>query len=90
AEVLAKAHALGHWVMTFDRVADRRLVSTDERRIIKYFSVPGSTHNVIVSAEISEQELGDCLSSGLDVILPDADDATLAELRREIFVRASR
>lgn len=90
AEVLAKAHALGHWVMTFDRVADRRLVSTDERRIIKYFSVPGSTHNVIVSAEISEQELGDCLSSGLDVILPDEDDATLAKLRREIFIRASR
>ena len=62
-DLLVKAHALGTWVMTFDRVADRRLIDTDNRQIVKYFSVPGSTHNVIVSTEITEENLGSCLRS---------------------------
>lgn len=89
AEVLGKAHALGNWVMTFDRVADRRLVASDARRIIRYFSVPGSTHNVIVSTEIQAAELADCISGDLDVILPGADQAELDAVREQLFNRAA-
>lgn len=89
AEVLGKAHALGNWVMTFDRVADRRLVANDARRIIRYFSVPGSTHNVIVSTEIDAAELADCISGDLDVILPGASPAELETVREQLFNRAA-
>lgn len=89
-QLLGKAHRLGNWVMTFDRVADRRLIDADRRRIIRYFSAPNSTHNVIVSTEISEQELGDCISDDLDVILPGADKAEISALRHELFTRAAR
>lgn len=89
AEVLGKAHALGNWVMTFDRVADRRLISSDARRIIRYFSTPGSTHNVIVSTEIASAELADCISQDLDVILPGASKADLDDVREQLFHRAA-
>lgn len=89
AEVLGKAHALGNWVMTFDRVADRRLVANDARRIIRYFSVPGSTHNVIVSTEIEAAELADRISDDLDVILPGTSKAGLDALRQQLFNRAA-
>ncbi|MFG1392321.1 FtsK/SpoIIIE domain-containing protein [Xanthobacter agilis] len=89
AEVLKKAHALGNWVITFDRVADRRLVANDARRIIRYFSVPGSTHNVIVSTEIEPAELADCISGDLDVILPSATQDLLEGIRGQLFKRAA-
>ena len=88
AKVLKTAHQLGAWVMTFDRVADRRLVTSDDRRIIRYFSAPGSTHNVIVSAEITETDLFDHISSDLAVILPGLDSGPLAAVRTQIFERA--
>lgn len=90
SEILAKAHALGNWIMTFDRVADRRLIATDERRIIRYFSVPGSTHNVIVSTEITEQKLGDCIDDDLNVLLPSLEKEELAALRHQLFIRAAQ
>jgi len=90
SQILAKAHKLGNWVMTFDRVADRRLIATDERRIIRYFSVPGSTHNVIVSTEISERELGDCIDTDIGVLLQGLDAETLSALRHQLFIRAAQ
>ncbi|MER8824030.1 FtsK/SpoIIIE domain-containing protein [Mesorhizobium sp. M0991] len=90
SQILAKAHKLGNWVMTFDRVADRRLIATDERRIIRYFSVPGSTHNVIVSTEITERELGDCIDTDVGVLLQGLDADTLSALRHELFTRAAQ
>jgi S-DNA-T family DNA segregation ATPase FtsK/SpoIIIE len=90
SEILGKAHKLGNWVMTFDRVADRRLIATDDRRIIRYFSVPGSTHNVIVSTEITERELGDCIDFDIGVLLPGLDAETLSALRHQLFVRAAQ
>lgn len=90
SEILGKAHKLGNWVMTFDRVADRRLIATDERRIIRYFSVPGSTHNVIVSTEITERELGDCIDFDIGVLLPGMDAEALSALRHQLFTRAAQ
>jgi len=90
SQILGTAHKLGNWVMTFDRVADRRLIATDERRIIRYFSVPGSTHNVIVSTEITERQLGDCIDTDIGVLLPGLDAADLLALRHQLFVRAAQ
>jgi len=90
SQILAKAHKLGTWVMTFDRVADRRLIATDERRIIRYFSIPGSTHNVIVSTEITERELGDCIDADIGVLLQGLDADALSALRHELFTRAAQ
>ncbi|WP_354288333.1 FtsK/SpoIIIE domain-containing protein [Sphingomonas sp. UYEF23] len=90
SQILAKAHKLGNWVMTFDRVADRRLIATDERRIIRYFSVPGSTHNVIVSTEITERELGDCIDTDIGILLQGLDADTLSALRHQLFIRAAQ
>lgn len=90
SEILGKAHSLGNWVMTFDRVADRRLIATDARRIIRYFSVPGSIHNVIVSTEITEEDLGDRISEDLDIILPGLDKSEVGTLRHQLFTRAAQ
>jgi S-DNA-T family DNA segregation ATPase FtsK/SpoIIIE len=87
-EVLDKAHHLANWVMTYDRLADRRLVGSSERRIIRYFSDPRSDHNVIVSAEIGEEVIGERLIDDLRAALPSEDASRLADIRRAIH-RAS-
>lgn len=90
ANILGTAHKLGNWVMTFDRVADRRLIATNERRIIRYFSAPGSTHNVIVSTEITEGELGDCIDEDINILLPGIEADALIALRHQLFTRAAQ
>jgi S-DNA-T family DNA segregation ATPase FtsK/SpoIIIE len=87
-EVLAKSHRLANWVMTYDRLADRRLVASDDRRIIRYFSDPRSDHNVIVSAEIGEEVLGDRLMADLRAALPSEEAPRLTAILRAIH-RAS-
>ena len=74
---LERAHRLGNWVMTFDRLADRRLIATDGRRIIRYFSDPRSDHNVIVSAEITESDIGERLRTDLESLLPSEPPASI-------------
>lgn len=86
--VLSKAHRLANWVMTYDRLADRRLVGSEERRIIRYFSDPTSDHNVIVSAEIGEEVIGERLLGDLQVALPSDEPAILKSILRTIH-RAS-
>ncbi|ETI60101.1 hypothetical protein C100_19800 [Sphingobium sp. C100] len=90
SQILGKAHRLGNWVMTFDRVADRRLIATDQRRIIRYFSVPGSTHNVIVSTEITEGDLGDCIDADVGILLQGIGADDLSALRHQLFTRAAQ
>lgn len=87
-EVLDKAHHLANWVMTYDRLADRRLVGSSERRIIRYFSDPRSDHNVIVSTEIGEEVIGERLIDDLRAALPSEEADRLAHIQRAIH-RAS-
>jgi S-DNA-T family DNA segregation ATPase FtsK/SpoIIIE len=87
-EVLDKAHHLANWVMTYDRLADRRLVGSSDRRIIRYFSDPRSDHNVIVSAEIGEEVIGERLIDDLRAALPSENEDRLARIRQAIH-RAS-
>ena len=57
ARKLTDAHKMANWVITYDRIADRRLIARSERRprILRYFSTPRSLHNVIVSTEVSRE-----------------------------------
>ncbi len=56
---LEEAHSIASWVVTYDRIADRRTIGCedDKLRILRYFSTPRSTHNVIVSTEMLRNDL---------------------------------
>lgn len=90
ADVLRRAHSLANWVVTFDRIADRRVIVRDDRRIIRYFSTPNSAHNVIVSAEISSSDLGDRLRGDLAQLLPNASEELRAAVLTRLHATASR
>lgn len=79
---LESAHRMAHWVVTYDRIADRRLLANTNTgvRILRYCSSPRSVHNVIVSTEVRRDELQTRLQEDLEHILPDHDPETLDAL----------
>jgi S-DNA-T family DNA segregation ATPase FtsK/SpoIIIE len=79
-DMMAKAHGLAEWVMTYDRIADRRLLASDDRRILRYYSSPRSDHNVIISTEINAVKLGERLGRDLRMALPSAEAAELSSI----------
>lgn len=76
---LDAAHSMAHWVVTYDRIADRRLLASANKgvRILRYCSSPRSVYNVIVSTEVGHEELKTRLQEDLEHILPDYDPRTL-------------
>lgn len=87
---LEKAHAIGRWVMTYDRIADRRVVmESGNLRVLRYYSSPRSIHNVIVSTEISRQYVGERLHHDLKELLPSSDSNTLQMIANEIHSKAA-
>ncbi|WP_027528697.1 FtsK/SpoIIIE domain-containing protein [Bradyrhizobium sp. Ec3.3] len=85
--LLNKAHQVADWVVTFDRIADRRLLQqseTQERRIIRYFTSPGSDHNVIVSTTVGVDEIAKLLQDHLQPVLPGKDEADRMAIGRLI------
>ena len=91
AHKLAQAHAIANWVITYDRIADRRLIarSNEQLRILRYFSAPRSFHNVIVSTEVSKDHLRDRLREDLEHIMPGRDNETLERLFATIHRRST-
>lgn len=87
-EKLDLAHRMSHWVVCYDRIADRRLISsTDNRlRILRYYSTPRSVHNVIVSTEIQQDDLQERLQDDLQKILPDYG----SEILHSVFLAIER
>ena len=84
-------HALGNWVMTFDRIADRRLISSaDNLRVLRYYSPPRALHNVIVSTEISRQSFRERLRNDIGQILPGAQDEALDVLIDDVRRRSAK
>lgn len=79
ARKLEVAHTMAHWVVTYDRIADRRVLASTGHglRILRYYSSPRSLYNVIVSTEVKHEELRTRLSEELERILPDYDSETL-------------
>jgi S-DNA-T family DNA segregation ATPase FtsK/SpoIIIE len=84
SDMLKKAHRLGEWVMTFDRLADKRLVGSEERRIVRSFSNPRSDHNVIISTEIDASTLGERLQSDLEIALTGSSPEEITKIARAI------
>ena len=85
--LLNKAHQVADWVVTFDRIADRRLLQqseTQERRIIRYFTPPGSDHNVIVSTTVGVDEIAKLLQDHLRPVLPGKSEAERMDIGRLI------
>ena len=82
ARKLEIAHTMAHWVVTYDRIADRRVLASANQglRILRYYSTPRSLYNVIVSTEVKHEELRTRLKEELDRILPDYDPETLNSL----------
>ena len=91
ADKLTQAHAMANWVITYDRIADRRLIanSNSQLRILRYFSAPRSVHNVIVSSEISSERLRDRMHENLKSILPGHQNETLDKLITTIHERSA-
>lgn len=79
-DIMNKAHRLAEWVMTYDRIADRRLLANDERRILRYYSSPRSDHNVIISTEINAKKLGERLVRDLKIAIPHATPSEIEEI----------
>ena len=91
ANKLEQAHAMANWVITYDRIADRRLIagSSEQLRILRYFSAPRSFHNVILSTEIARDQLRSRLREDLENIVPGLDGETLEQLVATIHERST-
>ena len=91
ADKLAQAHTMANWVITYDRIADRRLIagSSEQLRILRYFSAPRSFHNVILSTEIGRDQLRSRLGEDLENIVPGLNDETLEQLVATIHERST-
>ncbi len=91
ADKLEQAHAMANWVITYDRIADRRLIASSNSglRILRYFSDPRSVHNVIVSSEVSSKRLRDRLHENLKSILPRHESEALHDLINAIHERSA-
>ena len=91
ADKLDQAHKMANWVITCDRIADRRLIasSNSRLRILRYFSAPRSVHNVVVSSEVSRERLRDRLHENLRSILPQHDREALDGLITAIHNRSA-
>jgi DNA segregation ATPase FtsK/SpoIIIE, S-DNA-T family len=57
---------------------------TQERRIIRYFTAPGSDHNVIVSTTVGVDEIAKLLQDHLQPVLPGTDQAGRTAIGRLI------
>ena len=83
-DVMNKAHRLAEWVMTYDRIADRRLLTSDERRILRYYSSPRSDYNVIISTEINAKKLGERLERDLRIAIPHASASEIDDIVKAV------
>ena len=91
AQKLTEAHKMANWVITYDRIADRRLISRSEThpRILRYFSAPRSFHNVIVSTDVTHDDLRDRLREDIEHILPGHSNETLDRLVTRLQQRST-
>ena len=50
-QIIKRAHNLGEWVVTYDRLANRRLLRTSNIKIIRDIALPGLDTQVLISSE---------------------------------------
>lgn len=100
-QVIRKAHAMGDWVVSYDAMADRRLLEHQSIRIIRHINDRDANRNLIVSTAARPRLLLAMLGERLAAITPAMDagrrdrvaetlyEAAL-ELSGQIVMRAAR
>lgn len=68
-ETIERAHAIGEWVVTYDAIADRRLLEENGIRIIRHLTHPGGGHNLIVSTVVPGRSLQRRLSEEIERLI---------------------
>lgn len=68
--VIEKAHKMGDWVVSYDAIADRRLLESQKISIIRYINNRDSSHNLIVSTSVVPRLLQVILNERLSTIMP--------------------
>lgn len=88
---LEQAHRLARWVVTYDRIVDRRVIGSDDGqlRILRYFSTPRSRYNVIVSTQMSRQELRSRLEEDVRRLRVCRDSVECKEIVQAIHERTT-
>lgn len=88
---LENAHRIAHWVVTHDRIADRRVIGRedDRLRVLRYFSAPRSIYNTIVSTEIPRDVLRNRLEEDVRRLLPSCSAEDLESIISAIEERAT-
>ncbi|NYZ14803.1 DNA translocase FtsK [Azospirillum sp. RWY-5-1] len=71
-QVIRKAHAMGDWVVSYDAMADRRLLENQSIRIIRHINDRDSGRNIVVSTVARPRLLLAMLGERLAVIMPAA------------------
>lgn len=100
-QAIRKAHAMGDWVVSYDAMADRRLLENQAIRIIRHINDRDSGRNLIVSTAARPRLLLAMLGERLAAIMPAAPkerrDAiaerlyeSALELSGQIVMRAAR
>ena len=84
-ELIRRAHRLGEWVVTYDKVANRTLFERSGVQIISDISVPGADGRVIISAN----KVGDRLKRNIrdDLIRACGISAEDAEMQSDVVVQ---
>ena len=88
---LRDAHSIARWVVTHDRIADRRVIGRedDSLRVLRYFSTPRSKYNTIVSTEeITRTDLRSQLEEHVRRLLSGCDRDELETIFGTIHKRA--
>ena len=88
---LNDAHRIARWVVTHDRIADRRVIGRedDSLRVLRYFSTPRSRYNTIVSTEeITRTDLRGRLEEHVRHLLPGCHRDELESIFGAIHKRA--
>ncbi len=88
---LNDAHRIARWVVTHDRIADRRVIGREDDclRVLRYFSAPRSRFNTIVSTEeITRTDLRSRLEEDLRQLLPSCGHKELESILDAIHKRA--
>lgn len=71
-QVIRKAHSMGDWVVSYDAMADRRLLENQSIRIIRHINDRDSGRNIIVSTVARPRLLLAMLGERLAAIMPAA------------------
>lgn len=86
--IIARAHAIADWVVTFDAIADRQLFHKNGISVIRSVPIDEARHNLVVSTNAHRKSLTKRIAS---MVAEVTGDTALAEteLARKLIARAA-